>query len=221
MIKLYGYWRSTAAYRVRLALNIKQISYSQESVHLVKDGGEQNSPEYLSLNPQGLVPTIVDDGVVIGQSLAILEYLEEKYPQRPLLPSMLSSPSAHSDRAIVRQLCQIIACDLHPLNNLRVLKYLSSELKINDEEKTKWYHHWFDLGFKAFDDLLDKHGSDDSYCIAGELSMADVCLIPQIYNAERFGFSMDAYPRLKQINKNCLKLTRFQDAMPENQPDAE
>jgi len=215
MIKLYGYWRSTAAYRVRLALNIKQISYSQESVHLVKDGGEQNKPEYVALNPQGLVPTIVDDGVTIGQSIAILEYLEEKYPQRTLLPSETSG------RALVRQLCQIIACDLHPLNNLRVLKYLSNELKVADEAKTKWYYHWLDLGFKAFDDLLSKHNSDESYCVAGELSMADVCLIPQIYNANRFGFSMDAYPRLKKINQNCLKLTRFQDAMPENQPDAE
>ena len=215
MIKLYGYWRSTAAYRVRLALNIKQISYSQESVHLVKDGGEQHQPEYQSLNPQGLVPTIVDDGVVIGQSLAILEYLEEKYPQRSLLPP---DPSK---RAIVRQLSQIIACDLHPLNNLRVLKYLSNEMKIDNEEKTKWYHHWLDLGFKAFNDLLIKNGSDDTYCFGGELSMADVCLIPQIFNANRFGFSMGAYPRLEQINHNCLKLTRFQDAIPENQPDAE
>jgi len=215
MIKLYGYWRSTAAYRVRLALNIKQISYSQESVHLVKDGGEQHQPDYRSLNPQGLVPTLVDDGVTIGQSLAILEYLEEKYTQRPLLPS------APAERALVRQLCQVIACDLHPLNNLRVLKYLSNDLKVSDDEKTKWYHHWLDLGFKAFDSLLEKQDSGDSYCFGGELSLADVCLIPQIYNANRFGFSMDAYPRLNQINQNCLKLTRFRDAMPENQPDAE
>jgi len=215
MIKLYGYWRSTAAYRVRLALNIKQISYSQESVHLVKDGGKQHLPEYQSLNPQGLVPTLVDDDVAIGQSLAILEYLEEKYPQKSLLPALLS------ERAQARQLCQIIACDLHPLNNLRVLKYLSNELKVSDDEKSKWYHHWLDCGFKAFDRLLEKQAIAGTYCMGGELSIADVCLIPQIYNADRFGFSMDAYPRLNEINQNCLQLTRFQDAIPENQPDAE
>ena len=214
MIKLYGYWRSTAAYRVRLALNIKQVSYSQQSVHLVKEGGEQFKPEYQSINPQGLVPTLVDDGVAVGQSLAILEYLEEKYPQRPILPTTLT------ERAVVRQLCQIIACDLHPLNNLRILKYLSNELKISDADKSKWYHHWLARGFEAFDKLLPKSGLAGPYCLGGELSMADVCLIPQIYNADRFDFSMDAYPRLQEINQNCLKLIRFQDAIPENQPDA-
>jgi len=214
MIKLYGYWRSTAAYRVRLALNIKQIAYAQESVHLVKDGGEQHLPEFKSLNPQGLVPALVDDGKVISQSLAILEYLEEKYPQQPLLPNGLV------ERAIVRQLCQIIACDLHPLNNLRVLNYLSNDLNIEDAAKTKWYHHWLALGFDAFSEIVEKYGSNGSYCLGGELTMADVCLIPQLYNANRFGFSLEAYPRLKEINENCLKLTRFQDAVPENQPDA-
>ncbi len=214
MIKLYGYWRSTAAYRVRLALNIKQISYSQQSIHLVKDGGEQHKPEYQSLNPQGLVPTLVDDGVAIGQSIAILEYLEEKYPQHPLLPSPLA------DRAVTRQLCQIIASDLHPLNNLRVLQYLSNELTVDEANKSKWYHHWLGLGFQAFDKLLEKSQSSGPYCFGGELTMADVCLIPQMYNANRFGFSLDAYPRLMEINQNCLQLVRFQDAIPENQPDA-
>ncbi len=214
MIKLYGYWRSTAAYRVRLALNIKQVSYSQQSVHLVKDGGEQYQPEYQSLNPQGLVPTLVDDGIVIGQSLAILEYIEEKYSQYPLLPSNVA------ERAMARQLSQIIACDLHPLNNLRVLQYLSNQLKVNDAEKSQWYHHWLAQGFSAFERLVAKWDSNGPYCLGGELSMADVCLIPQIYNADRFDFSMDAYPRLQEINQNCLKLARFQDAIPENQPDA-
>ncbi len=214
MIKLYGYWRSTAAYRVRLALNIKQVSYSQQSVHLVKDGGEQHKPEYQSINPQGLVPTLVDDGIAIGQSLAILEYLEEKYPQRSLLPSVAT------ERALVRQLCQIIACDLHPLNNLRILKYLSNELNIGEADKTKWYHHWLAQGFNAFDKLLAKSDLSGPYCFGRELSMADVCLIPQIYNADRFDFAMEAYPRLQKINQNCLKLQRFRDAIPENQPDA-
>jgi len=214
MIKLYGYWRSTAAYRVRLALNIKQISYSQESVHLVKDGGEQHTAEYRSINPQGLVPSLVDDGFAIGQSLAILEYLEEKYPQHPLLPEGLP------ERALVRQLSQVIACDLHPLNNLRVLKYLSNDLKVADEQKTKWYHHWLSLGFTTFENLLTKSEFNGPYCLGGELSMADVCLIPQIYNANRFDFPMDDYPRLQEINAHCLKLIRFQNAIPENQPDA-
>jgi maleylpyruvate isomerase len=214
MIKLYGYWRSTAAYRVRLALNIKQVCYSQQSVHLVKDGGQQHQPEYQSINPQGLVPTLVDGNIVIGQSLAILEYIEEKYPQHPLLSSDVA------ERALVRQLCQIIACDLHPLNNLRVLQYLSNQLKVSDSEKSQWYHHWLAQGFAAFDKLVAKCDSNGPYCLGGELSMADVCLIPQIYNADRFDFSMDAYPRLQEINQNCLKLVRFQDAIPENQPDA-
>jgi len=214
MIRLYGYWRSTAAYRVRLALNIKQVSYSQQSVNLVKDGGEQYKPEYQLINPQGLVPTLVDEGIAIGQSLAILEYLEEKYPQRPLLPV------TPAERAMARQLCQIIACDLHPLNNLRILKYLSNELNISDDDKSKWYHHWLAQGFEAFDKLLSKNDLSGPYCLGGELSMADVCLIPQLYNADRFDFSMNAYPRLQEINQNCLKLTRFQDAIPENQPDA-
>ena len=214
MIKLYGYWRSTAAYRVRLALNIKQVAYSQESVHLVKDGGEQHQPEYQKLNPQGLVPTIVDDGVVIGQSMAILEYLEEKYPKRALLPT------SFAERAIARQLCQVIASDLHPLNNLRVLQYLSNELKLDDSEKTKWYHHWLKSGFDSFEQLLQKNSPNETYCLGGELSMPDVCLIPQIYNAKRFDFSLNNYPLITKINQNCLKMTRFQDAIPENQPDA-
>jgi len=215
MIKLYGYWRSTAAYRVRLALNIKQIAYSQQSVHLVKEGGEQFKPEYTSLNPQALVPTLTDDGVTISQSIAILEYLEEKYSSKPaLLPSKLE------DRAVVRQLCQIIACDIHPLNNLRVLKFLSNDFQVNDENKIKWYHHWLELGFDAFNQIVEKYSAQGKFCFGSELTMADVCLIPQLYNANRFGFSLESYPRLVEINQNCLKLTRFHDAVPENQPDA-
>ncbi len=214
MIKLYGYWRSTAAYRVRLALNIKQVSYSQVSVHLVKDGGEQHLPEYRDLNPQGLVPTLVDDDLVVGQSIAILEYLEEKYEQRALLPVNLH------ERALVRQLCQIIACDVHPLNNLRVLKYLSNNFDVVESAKTEWYHHWLELGFRAFEDLLKNQKKSGPYCFGGELTMADVCLIPQLYNANRFEFPLEKFPRLIEINENCLKLERFRDAIPENQPDA-
>ena len=214
MIKLYGYWRSTAAYRVRLALNIKQVSYTQTSVHLVKDGGEQNTPEFRALNPQGLVPTLVDDSLVISQSMAILEYLEEKYPKPALLPSDLKS------RALVRQLCQIIVSDVHPLNNLRVLQYLKNELNVDDPQKMTWYHHWLREGFQAFEGLLLQKGVNGTYSLGEELSLADACLIPQIYNAHRFNFPMEEFPVLLAINENCLKLERFQNAIPENQPDA-
>ena len=214
MIKLYGYWRSTAAYRVRIALNVKQISYNQHSVNLVKDGGEQHKPEYTSLNPQALVPTLVDEGVTIGQSIAILEYLEEKYPQPCLLPSDLKT------RSFVRQLCQIIACDIHPLNNLRVLNYLEKDLGVTADDKSEWYHFWIRSGFKAYEELLERHDIQGSYSIGEELSLADACLIPQIYNANRFSFPMDEFPRLMAINENCLSLERFQNALPENQPDA-
>lgn len=214
MIKLYSYWRSTAAYRVRIALNMKQISYSQESVHLVKDGGQQHKPEYHALNPQELVPTLVDDGVAIGQSMAILEYLEEKYAICPLLPKDLKN------RALTRQLCQLIVSDVHPLNNLRVLNYMKNELSVSDENRDVWYHHWIRKGFKAYQELLTKNNLDGDYSLGNELSLADVCLIPQIYNANRFNFPMDEFPRLQMINENCLKLERFQNAVPENQPDA-
>ncbi len=214
MIKLYGYWRSTAAYRVRIALNMKQISYTQESVHLVKDGGQQHKPEYQMLNPQELVPTLVDNGFVVGQSMAILEYLEEKYSNCPLLPKDIKQ------RAFVRQLCQLIISDVHPLNNLRVLSYLKNELDVSDENKELWYHHWIRKGFTAYQELLNKNNLDGDYSLGNELSLADVCLIPQIYNANRFNFPMDEFPRLKAINENCLKLERFQNAIPENQPDA-
>jgi maleylacetoacetate isomerase len=214
MIKLYGYWRSTAAYRVRIALNVKQVSYSQSSVHLVKDGGEQNTPEFRALNPQGLVPTLVDGSTVISQSMAILEYLEEKYQKPALLPVDLNL------RAIVRQLCQIIVSDVHPLNNLRVLQYLKNDLKVTDMAKTEWYHHWLRAGFTAFDGVLAQRGLSGTYSLGEELSLADACLIPQIYNAHRFDFPMEEFPRLMEINENCLKLERFKNAMPENQPDA-
>jgi maleylacetoacetate isomerase len=214
MIKLYGYWRSTAAYRVRIVLNMKQIPYSQESVHLVKNGGEQHKPEYQAINPQELVPTLVDDGVSIGQSMAILEYLEEKYPKVALLPQTLDK------RALTRQLAQIVCCDIHPLNNLRVLQYMKDKLEVSDDNKSAWYHHWIRTGFQAYDKLLTQNKISGTYSLGEELSLADACLIPQIYNANRFNFPMNEFPRLKEINENCLKLERFQNAVPENQPDA-
>jgi len=214
MIRLYGYWRSTAAYRVRIALNLKQVSYSQESVHLVKDGGEQHQPEYRAINPQGLVPTLIDDGYAISQSMAILEYLEEKYERPRLLPQDLKA------RAFARQLCQLVACDIHPLNNLRVLKYLTDQLGVVEADKNQWYHHWIREGFQAFDKMREAQGIEGPYSLGEELSLVDACLIPQIYNAHRFNFPVDEFPRLAAINDNCLKLERFQNAIPESQPDA-
>jgi maleylacetoacetate isomerase len=213
MITLYGYWRSTAAYRVRIALNYKQVAYNQKSIHLVKDGGQQNHPDYQKINPQKLVPTLIDGDFSISQSIAILEYIEEKYAELPLMPTDVKQ------KALVRQLCQLIACDIHPLNNLRVLQYLKKDLAVSDEDKARWYHHWIREGFKAYDSLIsDKEVN--LYSVGEELSMADLCLIPQIYNANRFNFPMDEFPRLQQINQNCMKLRAFRDAAPENQADA-
>ncbi len=213
MIKLFGYWRSTAAYRVRIALNFKQLDYEQKSVHLVKDGGEQHQADYQTINPQSLVPTLIDDEITIGQSIAIIEYLEDKYPTPKLLPQDLN------DRAIARQLCQLVACDIHPLNNLRVLQYLKS-LNIKDDDKNQWYHHWIREGFHAYEAILKQQNRVGEYSLGKELSIADLCLIPQIYNANRFDFPMQKFPELMRINENCLKLDCFQQALPENQTDA-
>jgi len=160
------------------------------------------------------VPTLVDDGVSIGQSMAILEYLEEKYLKVSLLPQDIKQ------RALARQLAQIVCCDIHPLNNLRVLQYMKGELDVSDDKKSVWYHHWIRNGFQAYEKLLIQNELSGTYSLGEELSLADVCLIPQIYNANRFNFPMDEFPRLKEINGNCLKLERFQNAVPENQPDA-
>ncbi len=214
MITLYGYWRSTAAYRVRIALNFKKIDYSQVSVHLVKDGGEQHKENYKRLNPQGLVPTLTDGDFTLSQSIAILEYLDEKYPEIPLLPKDLKL------KAIVRQLCQVISADLHPLNNLRVLNYLTNDLSVSADEKTAWYHHWLQKGLDAYESVANQGNYLGDYSIGGELTMADACLIPQLYNARRFDFCLDKYPRLSQIEKKCLSIPCVKVALPESQPDA-
>ncbi len=214
MLKLYGYWRSTAAYRVRIALNYKQVPYENLSVHLIKDGGEQHQKAYRELNPQGLVPFLVDGDVRIGQSMAILEYLEHKYTDFKLMPV------SQAESAVVRMLCQMIACDIHPLNNLRVLKYLTNDLNISDEEKNKWYAHWIHQGFSALEALLRKY-SGQSFCFGDSMSLADCCLVPQVYNAHRFNVPLDDYPLISKINEHCLSLSAFQTASPERQPDAQ
>ena len=208
MIKLYDYFRSTASYRVRIALNWKELPHELIEVHLVKEGGQQKKPDYLSQNPQGLVPALIDGDMTLTQSLAILEYLEEQYPTSSLLPEN------STDKALVRSIAQIIACDIHPLNNLRVLKYLAETLEQTDETKTTWYHHWIQQGFDAIEALLAKHQSNPNFCIGEQVSIADVCLIPQIYNANRFECDLSAYPRIMNINNYCLTLPAFDKASP-------
>lgn len=215
MLTLYSYWRSSAAYRVRIVLNLKGLAYRQVPVHLVKDGGQQHAAEYQALNPQELVPLLVDEGnggVRIAQSLAILEYLDEVFPVPALLPA---DPAL---RAQVRALALHIACDTHPLNNLRVLQYLSAELGASDEAKNAWYRYWAEKGLAAVEQGLVP--------LKGDLSLGqrpgylEACVIPQLYNARRFNCSMEAFPRLLAMEERCLALDAFKAAAPEAQPDA-
>ncbi|WP_019217617.1 maleylacetoacetate isomerase [Legionella tunisiensis] len=207
-MKLYDYYRSTASYRVRIALNIKNISYETLAVHLINHGGEQRHPDYLQLNPQGLVPTLDENGHIISQSLAIIEYLDEMNPAPPLLPQ---HPLG---RAQVRSMALTVACDMHPLNNLRVLTRLREQFQADEQQIQDWYHHWLKLGFEALEQRLQMIPHKNQFCYGNEVSMADICLIPQVYNANRFGFSMANYPIISEINTHCLNLTPFRDAAP-------
>jgi maleylacetoacetate isomerase len=212
-IVLYRYFRSSAAYRVRIAWKLKNIEYEIYPVHLLKNGGEQYSEEYLALNPQGLVPVLIHSSTVLTQSSAIIEYLEEAFPNPPLLPR---NPI---ERAYVRSFVQVIACDIHPLNNLRVLSYLKK--LPNDISKQAWQHHWLQEGFSALEQLLQRSDFHDRFCFGHTASLADVFLIPQVHNALRFDFGMNAFPLINTIYKNCLQQSDFINARPENQPDAE
>jgi len=215
MLKLYGYWRSSAAYRVRIALNLKGLAYRQVPVHLVKGGGQQHAAEYRALNPQRLVPLLVDEvngGARIAQSLAILEYLDEVFPVPALLPD---DPVR---RAQVRALAMHIACDIHPLNNLRVLQYLSAELGVDDEAKNAWYRHWVAQGLAAVEVGLEAFG--DELSLGQRPGYLEACLVPQVYNARRFDCPMDAYPRILARVARCEALEAFAQAAPEVQPDA-
>ncbi len=208
-MKLYTYFRSSAAYRVRIALNLKEIEHELVAVNLLKS--EQQSAEYLDKNPQGLLPALETDQGVLAQSMAILEYLEETYPQTPLLFGDAWQ------KAQIRNLCYAIACDIHPVDNLRVLKYLSTELGVDDEAKNAWYRHWVEVGFEKIELLLD---AKYEYCVGDEPSLADVCLVPQVFNALRFNVDMTAYPKIAAIYERCNKLAAFSNAAPQNQPDA-
>lgn len=208
-MKLYDYYRSTACYRVRIALNIKNIHYNKIPIHLVNNNGEQHSNEYYHINPQELVPSLEANGQIIHQSLAIIDYLEEIFPENPLLPHTIL------DKAQVRSLALLVACDMHPLNNLRVLNHLKEQFHANETEIQHWYHHWLRIGFDAFEEKLQHLKRSKFVCFGDSPTLADVCLIPQVYNANRFNFSMDNYPLIKQINNYCLTLSAFQNAAPE------
>ncbi|MBE0361572.1 maleylacetoacetate isomerase [Pseudoalteromonas aliena] len=208
-MKLYSYFRSSAAYRVRIALNLKAIDHELAIVNLLKS--EQLGDDYLKMNPQGLLPALETDDGVLAQSLAILEWLDETYPQSPLIPGTAWQ------KAQIRNLSFAIACDIHPVNNLRVLKYLSNELGVDDEAKNKWYRHWIEIGFEKIELMLNEN---DDYCIGDQPTLADICLVPQVFNAIRFNVDMAAYPKIAAIYARCNKLAAFNDAAPQNQPDA-
>ncbi|UTW45842.1 maleylacetoacetate isomerase [bacterium SCSIO 12696] len=213
-MKLYGYWRSSAAYRVRIALNLKGVNYEQESVHLVKDGGQQFSASYTELNPAQLIPTLVDGDLVINQSMAILGYIENRYPTPPLLPEN------YAERAQVLALAYDIACDIHPLCNLRIQKYITGELNANESQKLNWIHQWIGKGFSSLEIRAKQYGSKGAFLFGDKLTLADVVLVPQIYNALRFKLDMNRYPILNSIWEHCNTLGAFDKALPENQSDA-
>jgi maleylpyruvate isomerase len=214
-MKLYTYFRSSAAYRVRIALNLKGIGYDAVPVHLLRNGGEQLSDAYRAVNPAMLLPALEDDGNVIGQSLAIIEYLEETQPQTPLLPA---DPAG---RARVRALALTVAADTHPLGNLRVLKYLTGELKVTDEVKLAWQQHWLRTGLSAQEALLAGDPRTGRYSHGDTPTLADCCLVPQVFSAQRFGVDMAPYPTVMRIHAACAELPAFQQAHPGQQPDAE
>ena len=215
MIQLYSYFRSSAAYRVRIALNLKGLVYDILPIHLVRGGGENYKPEYLSVNPLGLVPALATEEGAVIQSLAIIEYLEETHPKPALLPD---SPR---ERARVRALAQTVASEIHPLNNLRVLDYLVTRLGTDVEQKLVWYRHWVNEGLAGMEALLAGNPQTGVFCHGDQPTMADCCLIPQIYNARRFDCPLEAFPTIRRIEAACSKLRAFRDASPENQPDAE
>jgi maleylpyruvate isomerase len=213
MMKLYGYFRSSAAFRVRIAFNLKGVQSDTALINL--QAGDQFGGDYLKVNPQGRVPALVlDDGSVLVQSMAIMEYLEETIPEPPLLPS---DPVG---RARVRGLANVVACDIHPLNNLAVLNYLSNEIKVNEEGKLGWYRHWVAEGLGAMEAMLASSDATGAFCHGDAPGLADICLVPQVFNAKRFDCDLSGYPVLMGIFDACMKLPAFDAAQPGNQPEA-
>jgi maleylpyruvate isomerase len=214
-MKLYTYFRSSAAYRVRIGLNLKGLGYDAVPVHLLKDGGQQLAPEYRAINPGAAVPALVDDGATLTQSMAILEYLDEMHPVAPLLPRDALG------RARVRALAQTIACDIHPLNNLRVLRYLVKQAGVSEETKDAWIVHWIQEGFAALETMLASSPDTGRFCHGDTPTMADCLLVPQVFNAMRFNIDMAAYPTLARIDAACRAIDAFAAAHPAQQADAE
>ena len=214
-MKLYTFFRSSASYRVRIALNLKGLTYEQIPIHLRRAGGEQFAVSYKAINPQGLVPTLDDGGQILTQSLAIIEYLEERYPKPPLLPT------DSADRARVRSMALIIACEIHPIQNLRVLVHLKNNLRQSEDDLNRWARHWIDLGLSALEQMTTSTPKRGKFCFGDTPTLADICLVPQLANARRFGCDLSAYPTLLQVETACNALPAFANAAPEKQPDAE
>jgi maleylpyruvate isomerase len=214
-MKLYTFFRSSASYRVRIALNLKGLDYEQAPIHLRRGGGEQLKPAYRVINPQALVPALEDDGRILSQSLAIIEYLEERYPKPPLLPSDAA------DRALVRSMALLIACEVHPIQNLRVLNHLKSDHQQSDDDTIRCARHWINLGFSALDEMVNSRSAQGEFCFGKTPTMADLCLVPQLANARRFGVDLASHPKLLAIEAACISLPAFAKAAPERQPDAE
>ncbi|WP_372016092.1 maleylacetoacetate isomerase [Pseudoxanthomonas sp. 10H] len=212
---LYTYWRSSAAYRVRIALALKALPYDAHPVHLLKDGGQQHGAAYAALNPQQLVPVLMHGRRVVRQSLAIIEYLEEAWPDAaPLLPGTAR------ERGRVRGLAQLVACDIHPLNNLRVLQFFEQQWNVPQPERDEWVRHWIVEGLDAFEALVAEDPATGAYCHGDVPGLADCCLVPQLYNARRFAIALERWPTLARIEQGCLALPAFRAAAPEAQADA-
>jgi maleylacetoacetate isomerase len=211
-VKLYSYFRSSAAYRVRIALNLKGIAYETAAVHLIKDGGHNKRPEFRAVNPQMRVPVLVTpSGDTLIQSLAIIEYLDETHPEPPLLPKDALG------RAKARALADLIACDIHPLNNTSPLRYLKNTMGQEQTAIDAWYHHWVIAGFEALEALV----TAQPYACGSAVSLADICLVPQVANARRLKVPLEQFPKIVSVDAACQKLAAFERARPENQPDAE
>ncbi len=215
MLKLYSYYRSSASFRVRIALNLKGLPYEYVPVHLVRSGGEQLAEAYRAVNPDGLVPALADGDMLLQQSLAMIEYLEETHPQPALLPA------AAADRAYVRAVALQIACEIHPLNNLRVLKYLKGTLGVSEDAKQEWYRHWVTSGFATLEKRLASDPRTGKLVFGDQPTLADLCLVPQVWNARRFEIPLDDYPTIARISEYAMSLEAFEKAAPAAQPDAE
>lgn len=211
-MELYGFFRSSTSFRLRIALNLKGLAYEPRYVSLPKM--EHRAEDFLAVNPQGLVPALVDDANVVTQSLAIIEYLDETHPEPPFLPA---SPI---DRAYVRAVAQIMACEIHPLNNVRVLKYLQSRWNLSEDERNEWYAHWITEGFRGLEAYLTHEKKSGRFVFGDAPGIADICLVPQVFNAERFNCDLSAYPTCLAIHQNCMALRSFEKAQPKYQADA-